>query len=273
MIEAGHRIDLRCDGRMTLYVALNPWNTPIRGRMQVLEDPMRFLNVAFVMTALSVSVSCVQAQDGISPEVFAACEAKTPNDFKQQLACVKEQAEALDAINALKKTKSRQIAVQPKVTEPVDTDTETEAEPEAKVAVAAPPTESGGFDTASAEAFCKTQTTETGAAIDWKACVESETSAHGALAAALASVDSDIPGDPYEACRNYIFAYQPDAAKVYMPQAYMLQCLQAKAPTRDFGKCYQAYEHRIYNRDVTSVSEENIGRVADCFVSRLEGAP
>lgn len=236
---------------------------------------MRFLNIAFVMTAFTLSAPDVQAQDGISPEVFAACEAKTPNDFKQQLACVKEQAEALNALNALKNTKSRQIAVQPKVKEGVETETEsdTESEPKANAAVAAEPPTTGSFDAASAEVFCKGQTNESGAAIDWKACVESETAAHGALAAALASVDSDIPGDPYEACRNYIFAYQPDAAKVYMPQVYMLQCLQAKVPTRDFGKCYETFEHRIFNRDVTTVSEQNIGRVADCFVSRLEGAP
>ena len=224
---------------------------------------MRFLNVAFVMTAVGFCAPVTLAQDGISPEVFAACEAKTPDDFKQQLACVKEQATALDALKALKQNKSRQIAVQPKVKDQI--------EPEAEV-VAAPPA-TGGFDAGTAETFCRNQTSETGAAIDWKACVESETAAHGAMAVALASVDSDIPGDPYEACRNYIFAYQADAAKVYLPQAMMLQCLQAKAPTRDFGKCYQTYEHRIFNRDVTSVSEENIGRVADCFVSRLGGAP
>jgi hypothetical protein len=236
---------------------------------------MRFLNVAFVMTALTLSTSTVQAQDGISPEVFAACEAKSPNDFKQQLLCVKEQAEALNALNDLKKEKSRQIAVQPKVKEGVETETDSssDAEPEAKAAVATPPADGSGFDAASAETFCKGQTNESGAAIDWKACVESETAAHASLAAALAAVDNDIPGDPYEACRNYIFAYQPDAAKVYMPQIYMLQCLQAKAPTRDFGKCYETFEHRIFNRDVTTVSEQNVGRVADCFVSRLEGAP
>jgi hypothetical protein len=52
---------------------------------------MRFLFLAFVMTANTFFSPIVQAQEGVTPEVFAACEAKTPNDFKQQLACVKEQ--------------------------------------------------------------------------------------------------------------------------------------------------------------------------------------
>jgi hypothetical protein len=227
--------------------------------MQFLEDPMRFLNIAFVMTALTVFVPYGQAQDGLSPEVFAACEAKSPTDFKQQLACVKEQAEALSALNALKKPKSRQIVVQPKPQDESQTD------------VAAPPSSDQIVETV--EEFCKLQTTGSGAQVDWKACVDGEIAAHAALAAALDVVDSDIPGDPYIACRNYISAYQPMAETAYVSQVHLLQCLQAKAPTRDFGKCYQNYEHRIFNRDVRSVSAENAGYVAGCFVSTLAGGP
>jgi hypothetical protein len=214
---------------------------------------MRFLNLAFVMTAVVVSAPLSFAQEGISPEVFAACEAKTPNDFKQQLACVKEQSNALDALNDLKTPKSRQIAVEPKVEEDAE--------------------QASTLGNAGAEDYCSDQYTSAETKPKWQACVDSEKAAHGEIAAALASIDSDIPGDPYTACRNYIFAYQPEAAKVYVPQVFMLQCLKAKAPTRDFGVCYQNFENRLFNRDVTTVSAENIGRVADCFFSKLAGAP
>ena len=217
---------------------------------------MRFLNVAFVMTTVVFSVASLQAQDGISPEIFAACEAKTPNDFKQQLNCVKEQSGALKAPKDLKQEKSRQIVVQPKIEEKIAPETQTE-----------------GVASASAEDFCKRHSTGTGTDVDWKACVENETAAQKAITAALAAVDSDIPGDPYIACQNYITAYQALNKDGYVSQVHMLQCLKAKAPTREFGRCYQNFEQRIFNRDVTSVSVENAGYVAGCFVNALAGAP
>jgi hypothetical protein len=225
--------------------------------MQVLEDPVRFLNVAFVMTALTLTAPHLRAEDGISPEVFAVCEAKTPNDFKQQLACVKEQVQALDGLKDLKQPKSRQIVVQPKIEDKNELDTG------AVVDVA----------NATVEDFCKRQSAGDGGKVDWKTCVENETAAQKAIAAALDAVDSDIPGDPYFACQNYITAYQTRDKNAYISQVHMVQCLKAKAPTRDFGRCYQNFEQRIFNREVTSVSVENAGYVAGCFVSTLAGGP
>jgi hypothetical protein len=217
---------------------------------------MRVSILAFVIVASTVLPASLSAQESISPEVFAACEAKTPNDFKQQLVCVEEQATAIDALNALKKGKTRQIVVTPKA-ENADVVTATQAD----------------FDAAAAEAYCKGQTTVDGAAVDWKACLESEADAHKGMAVALASIDSDIPGDPMTACRNYITAFQVSASAAYVPEARLIQCLKARAPTREFGRCYQNYEHRVFTRGVTSVSREAADDVANCFLNALAGAP
>jgi hypothetical protein len=173
----------------------------------------------------------------------------------------------LKALNALKETKTRQIVVKPKAEDTVKTTTETEP------AVSVVPSQAPEFDANGAAIYCKAKTDLTGTAVDWNVCLENETAAHEAMSAAIAAVDSDIPGDPYVACRNYITAYQPLAEITYLPQVYVLQCLKAKAPTRDFGRCYQNYEHRIFTRKVTSVSVETADLVAKCYLSTLAGAP
>lgn len=218
---------------------------------------MRFLYVAFVITALGVSTPLTQAQDGISPEVFAACEAKTPNDFKQQLVCVKEQSAALDALKALKKGKTRQIAVTPKAAEVGEKK----------------PKSSNGLDENAAAQFCDSRREVIGTLSSPKICIEDEIAAHAAMAEAIDTVDSDIPGHPFISCRNYITAFQPLADDAYLPQQYMLQCLKAKAPTRDFGRCYQNYERRVFTRDVKTVSAENASYIVGCFLHAMAGGP
>ncbi len=142
---------------------------------------MRFLNVAFVMTAFTICSPLVQAQEGVSPEVFAACEVKTPNDFKQQLACVKDQVEAQNALKDLKENKTRQIVVTPKATDAKD----------------------GGE-----RAIARSQHSRNTAKDKWTACVTAETAAHAAMEAALQTTDTDIPGDAYAVCRNFVSAFQ-----------------------------------------------------------------
>ncbi len=59
----------------------------------------------------------------------------------------------------------------------------------------------------------------------------------------------------------------------YVSQVQMLQCLKAKAPTRDFARCYENFVQRIFTRKVTSVPAENAANVADCFNTTLAGGP
>lgn len=218
---------------------------------------MGVLNVAFVVMAVSVFAPLCFAQNEISPEIFSACEAKTPKDFKQQLECVKEQAAAQKALNELKSGPSRQIVVQPK----------------AGADVAKKPLAASGFDEADATDFCNNRPATEKDITSLKACVAAEIEAQAALAEAIDTVDSDIPGDPYVACRNYISAYQPQSETAYVPQSYMLQCLKAKAPTRDFGRCYQNYEQRVFTREVTTVSAEKAASISACFLFALAGGP
>jgi hypothetical protein len=226
---------------------------------------MRFFIVAIVTTALTSFTAFALAEDTtaqLSPDVFKQCEAKFPIDFKQQLACVKDQVEALDA---LKQPTTRQIAVEPKAKEEEDAEVPASQPIQATNAVEA---EADG-----AENYCDVQIGKQIIRDSWATCLANEKAAHAAIGDAIKGVDSDIVGDPYAVCRNFVSAFQLHDANLYVPQVPMLLCLKAKAPTRDFAKCYENYAHAHYDRDVKSVPAEDASFVANCFNVTTAGGP
>jgi hypothetical protein len=221
---------------------------------------MRFLCLAFV---LSVSASAVVAQDAIAPEVFAACEAKFPSDFKQQLACVKEQSAAAGELDGLKKPANRQIVVKPKPETVIDDgaaeETKSSAAPQVNQI------EADTLEQRAAQAFCDGEHGGISGSDSWKRCMADEAKARDLVDDALATLNSDIAGDPILTCQHFTQAFQPPGHGYHLSQKRMLNCLKAKKPTLAFARCYESYVGERYTRDIQSVPERHAKDVAHCF--------
>jgi hypothetical protein len=238
---------------------------------------MRFLIFAFAMTTVSTFAWAEEAALGISPEIFAACEKQTPTDFKQQLACVKEQVEAFNALSKLKPEPTRQIVVQPKPAAPSDAQPVEEevaldapaAAPEPAAKAAAVPAEKIADAEFNPQPYCNAQFDHGNQADAWSACMDSEIDAHKSIKQAIRNVSSDTVGDPYEACRNFTTGFGHPGGTAYLPQRAMLNCLKSKTPTRIFSECYRNFVGKVFRREVQNVPAKHVEQVANCFNENL----
>jgi hypothetical protein len=218
------------------------------------EKPMRFLCLAF---ATWIAATPAVAAEATAPEILAACEKKFPADDKQQLDCVKEQ---VDALNKPKKPANRQIVVKPRAGA-------SEEETETELAVEDDAPDVSEPETAT-EDFCSEQNGASGSDA-WKRCMAEEAKAQAAIPDALANLNSDIAGDAYKTCLNFTLAYQPPAHGAQLSHVLMLNCLQAKAPTRAFSICYENFVGERFSREIKTVSSRHAQDVARCFNAEI----